>query len=317
MTRSPAVLERGRGQGPRSSTFVEGAAEAGGPGRAAGGARRRVRQRRHAVVREADAGRARLHPRAARGDGRARRVAARPPAVEGRVRARPPLAGRRHHEALPRRRQRREGADGRPASRRSPNWSVDDYDGRRLRVPATRRATRRSGAGCATAATGRWWSCSSTSRPAASPTYIASGGDRDFMRPVTERSTTSRPSGWWAARTRCATSRTSTAARVVYQARAGRLRRRPGQARADLEPDRAPAARWPPATPTAIWRCWGSPAARRGPALRLLILHDDAEREFDYTAGAERVARAGRGAGLDRRQRQGRLGDRLRGPAPG
>ena len=41
--------------------------------RAAGGAGRRVRQRRHAVVREADADRARLHPRAAGGDGRARR----------------------------------------------------------------------------------------------------------------------------------------------------------------------------------------------------------------------------------------------------
>jgi hypothetical protein len=26
-----------------------------------------------------------------------------------------------------------------------------------------------------------------------------------------------------------------------------------------------------------------------GPALRLLVLHDDAEREFDYTAGAEDV----------------------------
>jgi hypothetical protein len=25
------------------------------------------------------------------------------------------------------------------------------------------------------------------------------------------------------------------------------------------------------------------------PALRLLVLHDDAEREFDYTAGAERA----------------------------
>ncbi|WP_433786771.1 hypothetical protein ACQPX6_08150 [Actinomycetospora sp. CA-101289] len=26
-----------------------------------------------------------------------------------------------------------------------------------------------------------------------------------------------------------------------------------------------------------------------GPGLRLLVLHDDAEREFDYTAGAEDV----------------------------
>ena len=28
--------------------------------------------------------------------------------------------------------------------------------------------------------------------------------------------------------------------------------------------------------------------AHGGPALRLLVLHDDAEREFDYTAGADR-----------------------------
>ncbi len=33
------------------------------------------------------------------------------------------------------------------------------------------------------------------------------------------------------------------------------------------------------------------------PALRLLVLHDDAEREFDYTAGAERA--------LERAQAQG------------
>ena len=31
-----------------------------------------------------------------------------------------------------------------------------------------------------------------------------------------------------------------------------------------------------------------TPAGRRGPALRMLVLHDDAEREFDYTAGAEK-----------------------------
>ena len=48
----------------------------------------RVRQRRHAVVREADADPARLHPAPARRDGRGRRGAARAPALEGRLRAR-------------------------------------------------------------------------------------------------------------------------------------------------------------------------------------------------------------------------------------
>jgi hypothetical protein len=36
---------------------------------------------------------------------------------------------------------------------------------------------------------------------------------------------------------------------------------------------------------------------RERPALRLLVLHDDAEREFDYTAGAETA--------LDRAKAQG------------
>ena len=31
-----------------------------------------------------------------------------------------------------------------------------------------------------------------------------------------------------------------------------------------------------------------------GPALRLLILHDDAEREFDYVAGAEQALETAR-----------------------
>ena len=34
-------------------------------------------------------------------------------------------------------------------------------------------------------------------------------------------------------------------------------------------------------------RCSSSPSTRDKPFLRLLVLHDDAEREFAYTAGAE------------------------------
>jgi hypothetical protein len=40
----------------------------------------------------------------------------------------------------------------------------------------------------------------------------------------------------------------------------------------------------------------------------LLVLHDDPDREFDYTA-ARSLARAGEGARLDRHQHQERLGD--------
>ena len=58
------------------------------------GAHRGLRQRRHAVVREADADPARLHPAPARRDGRGRPGAAHAPAVAGRLRARLRLAGR-------------------------------------------------------------------------------------------------------------------------------------------------------------------------------------------------------------------------------
>ena len=52
---------------------------------------------------------------------------------------------------------------------------------------------------------------------------------------------------------------------------------------------------WPAATPTATSRCSPLPAEPAAPRLRLLVLHDDAEREFDYTAGAEKaLERAGR-----------------------
>ena len=34
-------------------------------------------------------------------------------------------------------------------------------------------------------------------------------------------------------------------------------------------------------------RCCGSPASPAATALRLLVLHDDPDREFDYVAGAE------------------------------
>ena len=47
------------------------------------------------------------------------------------------------------------------------------------------------------------------------------------------------------------------------------------------------------------------------PSLRLLVLHDDAEREFDYVAGSERALELAAARRLDRRERQERLGHRL------
>ena len=51
---------------------------------------------------------------------------------------------------------------------------------------------------------------------------------------------------------------------------------------------------------------------RSRPALRLLVLHDDPEREFDYVSGAEESLERARSPGLDGRQHQERLGDGLR-----
>ena len=68
---------------------------------------------------------------------------------------------------------------------------------------------------------------------------------------------------------------------------------------------------WPPGTPTATSRCCGTSAGRRA-RLRLLVLHDDPEREFDYVAGAERALEEAKARRLDGGERQARLGDRVR-----
>ena len=47
------------------------------------------------------------------------------------------------------------------------------------------------------------------------------------------------------------------------------------------------------------------------PSLRLLVLHDDAEREFAYTAGAERALDHARLLRLDHSEHQERLDDRF------
>ena len=74
--------------------------------------------------------------------------------------------------------------------------------------------------------------------------YIASGGSRDFMRAVTGRDLRrSRPSGSSAARTGSAYADDEHGGSLAYLAAAGRVRRRPGEAGADLEPDRPAADR--------------------------------------------------------------------------
>jgi phosphoserine phosphatase len=124
-------------------------------------------------------------------------------------------------------------------------------------------------------------------------TYIASGGDRDFMRPITEEMygiPAERVIG------------SSTALRYQEDKSGGSL---VYLAELDVFDDG-------PAKPVKIWNRVGRrpivaggnsngdipmlhhAGGPSGPGLRLLVLHDDPEREFDYTAGAEQsLQRAG------------------------
>ena len=118
--------------------------------------------------------------------------------------------------------------------------------------------------------------------------YIVSGGGRDFMRPITSTIYGIPPE------------------RVVGSAQDLRFEGRDGHGDLLIEPaldvfDDGPVK------PVRIWsRIGRRPILAAGntngddemlmytgtattPSLRLLVLHDDAEREFDYTAGAERA----------------------------
>ncbi|HET8641127.1 MAG TPA: HAD family hydrolase [Pseudonocardiaceae bacterium] len=119
-------------------------------------------------------------------------------------------------------------------------------------------------------------------------TYIASGGDRDFMRPITE------------------TLYGIPSERVIGSSNA--LRYDPDEGGGSIvylaEPDVFDDG---PIKPVRIWsRVGRRPILAAGnsngdipmlafaggpsrPGLRLLILHDDPDREFDYVAGAERA----------------------------
>ena len=140
--------------------------------------------------------------------------------------------------------------------------------------------------------------------------YIASGGDRDFMRPITGELYGIPPE------------------RVIGSSNGAALRRRRhgGSIVYLAEPDVFDDG---PAKPVRIWSRTGRrPILAAGnsngdiPMLgfagavaagaRLLVLHDDAEREFDYAAGAEQALERAKADGLDGGQREERLGNGLR-----
>ena len=119
-------------------------------------------------------------------------------------------------------------------------------------------------------------------------TYIASGGGRDFMRPISQEL-------YGIPRDRVIGS--ATALEYVSDDSGGTITRK---AEADYLDDG-------PQKPVRIWsRVGRRPLLAAGnsngdipmldftqhadrPFLRLLVLHDDAEREFDYTSGAEQA----------------------------
>lgn len=121
-------------------------------------------------------------------------------------------------------------------------------------------------------------------------TYIASGGDRDFMRPFAEVSTASRRNGLSAARSgsisptrrmspdSCTSRRSSSSTTDPRKSVRiwSRLGRRPllavGHSNGDMEMLRF--AR-----------------TRERDGLRLLVRHDDSAREFGYDQGAEDALR--------------------------
>ena len=122
--------------------------------------------------------------------------------------------------------------------------------------------------------------------------YIASGGDRDFMRPIAARLYGEPSEDVIGSALGLEYTSTGPAGPAV-QGRDGRTGRRSAEADPDLEPNRSASdsgggqlqRRRPMLSFT------GRPG---GPALRLLIRHDDAEREFDDVAGARTRLRSPR-----------------------
>jgi len=118
-------------------------------------------------------------------------------------------------------------------------------------------------------------------------TYIASGGDRDFMRPVTHDIYGIPSERIIGSSTHLRYQEDESGGTVVYEAAM------------DVFDDG-------PMKPVRIWSRIGRQPILAGgnsngdipmlqyaggagrPSLRLLVLHDDPEREFDYTAGAEK-----------------------------
>ncbi len=134
--------------------------------------------------------------------------------------------------------------------------------------------------------------------------YIASGGDRDFMRPITGELYGIPPERVIGSSNGLRYDDDDPLGRL--HRRAGRLRRRPGEAGADLEPDR------PPSDPRRRQLERRHPHARVG---RGVSPADPPRRPgagVRLRGGRRGVPRAREGGRLDGRQREERLGDGVR-----
>ena len=126
--------------------------------------------------------------------------------------------------------------------------------------------------------------------------YIASGGGRDFMRPISQEV-------YGIPRDRVIGS--ATTFQYTSDDRGGTITHKAEADYLDDGPQKpirigaAPAEGrcWPLATPTATSRCSISPSIRTSRPLRLLVLHDDGQREFAYTNGAEQALERARKSG--------------------
>ncbi len=144
-------------------------------------------------------------------------------------------------------------------------------------------------------------------------TYIASGGDRDFMRPIAGHIYGIPPERIVGSSLALEYREGDEGTDVLYKSEMeffddgpekpvriwSRIGRRPVVAGGNSNGD------------IPMMRFANSPDR---PSLRLLVLHDDAEREFDYTGGRRGCPGESLRQGLDRHQHQGRLGDRVRRP---
>ena len=119
-------------------------------------------------------------------------------------------------------------------------------------------------------------------------TYIASGGGRDFMRPISQEMYNIPRERVIGSSSTFAYTSNDHGGTITHQPEADYLDDGPEKP-VRIGAGSAGARCSPRGTPTATPRCWSSPTIPTGRPCGSLIRHDDAEREFDYTAGAEQA----------------------------